>query len=200
MIAYLEGRLVQKSPARVVLDVGGVGYEIFLPLGSYDRLPPEGAVCRLLIYEQIREDAHLLFGFVTEAERNLFVLLLGISGVGPKIALSVLSGLPVRAFKAAVVEGDVRRLTSIPGIGRKGAERMIVELRDKLTSAEALDAVAGTDEETVSDKLLRDAMLALVALGYKQNEALNMARKVMPKDRKTVVSVEDLVRKALTSA
>ena len=134
MITFLEGTLVEKQPTRIVLAVHGVGYEVFIPLSSYDRLPEENAPCRILTHDHLREDAHLLYGFVTEAERGLFGMLLGISGIGPKTALSALSGLSVRDLKTAVVEGDVKRLSSISGIGKKTAERIVVELRHSLSA------------------------------------------------------------------
>jgi Holliday junction DNA helicase RuvA len=196
MITFLEGVLVEKKPTRVVLNVHGVGYEVFLPLSSFDRLPAEQQPCRLLIYDCIREDDHRLYGFASAAERKLFELLLGISGIGPKTALSALSGLSVRELKAAVVAGDVKRLSSISGIGKKTAERMVVELRDKLTAGEALEAVAGAAEPTARDLRTRDALLALISLGYKQADAQQRLHSVLPR-LKPAATVEEVVRAAL---
>lgn len=193
MIAYIQGRIEKKAPTSVVLDVGGIGYELFIPLSSYERLPAPDATCRLLTYEHLREDAHVLYGFFTAAERDLFSRLLAVSGIGPKIALSALSGLSVREFKAAVIQGDAKRLSSLPGIGRKMAERMIVELRDKIDEAEALETLSGAEEQ--EDTRIRDAMLALVALGYKQADARRMIARVPLDDQ---AAVEDVVRRALT--
>ena len=170
MITYLEGRVEEKQPTRVVLDVAGIGYEINIPLSSYDRLPSVGSSCRILIHDHVREDEHRLFGFSNDAERSMFRLLLGISGIGPKIALSALSGLSARELTAAVVEGDVKRLSSVSGIGKRMAERIVVELRDKISQGDALEALSGSDEEA-QDVRLRDAVLALVSLGYKQEQA-----------------------------
>lgn len=195
MIAYLQGQLVEKHPARVVLDVGGVGYEALIPLSSFDRLPAEGASCRLLIHEHIREDAHLLFGFVSEAERRLFALLLSVTGIGPKLALSALSSLSVREIHRSLLDGDVKRLSSISGVGKKVAERLIVELKNKLEPEEVL--LAGGESPTPADARLRDAALALVALGYKQADAQRMLSRVASKIEDGMAE-EDVVRLALT--
>ena len=197
MITFLEGVVVEKQPTSVVMNVGGVGYEVFIPISSYDRLPPLNSPCRILTYHHVREDAHLLYGFATEAERRLFLLLLGISGIGPKLALRALSGLSTRELKAAIVERDVARLSSISGIGRKTAERIIVELRDKIDAGEALDAVSGRDEPSAADMKVRDAVLALIALGYKQEDAKKMVLAVIKAGAGAELTTEDLVKKAL---
>ena len=194
MIAFLEGVLVEKAPARAVLNVGGVGYELTIPLSSYDRLPDENQSCRLLVCESIREDAHDLYGFVTAEERRMFQLLVGVSGIGPKTAVSALSGLPVRELKAAVVQGDVKRLSSISGIGKKTAERLVVELKDKIGAGEALEAVAGP--APVGDLRLRDTLTALIALGFKQAEAQILATDAAQRLGRDA-GVEELVRDAL---
>lgn len=195
MIRFLEGVLEEKEPSRVVLRVGGVGYEVFIPLSSYDPLPGVGETCRLRIYDHIREDTHDLFGFVTESERRLFVLLLGVSGIGPRMALNTLGGLAPRDLVAALVNGDVKRLSSVNGIGRKKAERMVVELRDRITEGEALAAAgaAGAGPEEIKRK---DAVLALISLGYKQADALRLLQQTAP-DPIGNLGVEDLVRRAL---
>jgi len=196
VITFLNGVLVEKHPTRVVVDVGGVGYEVFVPLSSYDRLPRKDDPCKILTYDYVREDQHQLFGFVTEAERRMFVLLMGTSGIGPKLALSALSGLTVRELKAAVVEGDVKRLSSIQGVGRKMAERLVVELRDRISAGEALEAVAGAAEPAPQDARARDAVLALLALGYKQDAARKMVRQAMA-GKEPPEDVEAIIRRAL---
>jgi Holliday junction DNA helicase RuvA len=178
MITFLRGELVEKQPTRAVLDVGGVGYEVLIPLSSYDRLPIVGEACKILTVDHVREDSHQLFGFMTQTEREMFALLMGITGIGPKLALSALSGLSVRDLKAAVVEGDVKRISSISGVGKKMAERIVVELRHKLSAGDALEAIAGADGDAEGNAELRDAVLALVALGYKQDDARKMVTKV----------------------
>ena len=196
MITFLEGKLDLKQPARIVMDVSGVGYEVFIPLCSYDRLPPEGDPCRILIYHHITDSSQKLFGFFTDEEREMFTRLLTISGIGPKLAISALSGLPVRELKTALINGDVKRISSISGIGKKTAERIIIELRYKFTKGEQLDAFSGGEGE-LGDSRLRDAALALGALGYKLDDAQKMiksvALKITPK-----TTVEELIRLALT--
>ncbi len=197
MITFLQGKLIEKQPTRVVMDVGGIGYEVLIPLSSFDRLPSVKETCRIFTYYHVREDAHQLFGFMTEDERRMFVLLMSVTGIGPKLALSTLSGLSVRDLKAAIVEGDVKRLSSISGVGRKLAERMVVDLRDKIGKAEALEAVAGAPETAETDTRMRDAILALIALGYKQEPARKMVMAVLRHGGKTEMTVEDIVRKSL---
>lgn len=196
MIIFLSGTLVEKQPARAVVDVNGVGYEVFIPLSSYDRLPTAGNPVHILTHDYVREDARLLYGFMTSAERDMFLLLIGTTGIGPKLALSALSGLTVREIKAAVVEGDVKRLSAISGVGKKMAERLVVELRHKISDADALEAVAGADDDAGEGTLLRDALLALITLGYKQDEARKMVRQVAEK-HPTLTSVEDIVKRAV---
>jgi Holliday junction DNA helicase RuvA len=197
MITFLEGQLEEKQPTRLVMNAGGVGYEVFIPLSSYDRVPEAGRTCRLLIYHHVREDAEILYGFSGEAERALFLLLLDVTGIGPKLALSVLSGLSVREIKAAIAGGDVKRLSSISGIGRKTAERIVVELKDKLGTGGALEALAGPPEEPVTDVRLRDAVLALVSLGYKLADAQERIRRAMTRVP-AEAGVEELVKSALS--
>ncbi len=181
MIVFLEGTLVEKQPARIVLDVGGVGYEVTIPLSSYEKLPDENAKCRVLIHDHIREDSHDLFGFFTDGERRMFTLLLGISGVGPKTAIAALSGLSVRDITAAIAQGDVKRLSSISGIGKKTAERIVVELKDKLSAGESMAALSGSGEAVPEEQGIHDAVLALISLGYKQADAIKMARTAVEK-------------------
>ena len=194
MITFLDGKLEEKQPTRVVMNVGGIGYEVLVPLSSFDRLPPEGDVCRILIYHHITDASQVLFGFCTDEEREMFRMLLGVSGIGPKTAVSALSGLSVRELKTALIESDVKRISSISGIGKKTAERVIVELRDKFSSGDALEALSGADSAP-GDHRLRDAALALISLGYKQADAQKMIKKVSSDSN---LSVEELVRKALT--
>jgi Holliday junction DNA helicase RuvA len=172
-----------------------VGYEVFIPLCTYDRLPPAGERCRVLTHDHVREDARQLFGFMTADERDTFRMLLGISGIGPKIALSALSGLSARELKAAVVEGDVKRLSSISGVGKRTAERMVVELRNRISPGEALEAVAGGDAQSPDNIRLRDTVLALIALGYQQDAARKMAAQALKGGDD--LGVEALIKRAL---
>ncbi len=198
MITFLEGIVEEKQPTHVVMNVGGVGYEVVIPISSYDRLPHPGESCRILTYDHVREDDHQLFGFMTDGERRMFVLLMTVSGIGPKLALTTLSGLTVRELKAAIAQGDVKRLSSVSGIGKKTAERMVVELKDKLGAGEALEAVAGP-AVTEGDVKARDAVMALISLGYKRGEAQDMVARVLGGADGKGLSVEDVVRKCLAS-
>ncbi len=197
MITFIEGVLVEKTPTRVVLNIGGVGYELFVPLSSFDRLGPEQQNCRLLVYDYIREDQHSLFGFVSEAERKLFVLLMSVSGIGPKLALSALSSLTVREITGAIAGGDVKCLGGVTGIGKKIAERIVLELRDKLSAVDNLAALVPAGSDLDGDHRLRDAVLALISLGYKQADAHKMVTTVLA-GGKPDFSVEDVVRQALS--
>ncbi|HET7624301.1 MAG TPA: Holliday junction branch migration protein RuvA, partial [Verrucomicrobiae bacterium] len=141
MITFLHGKLVSALPTQVTVDVNGVGYEALIPLSSFDKLPQPGGDVKLLTQLVIREDAHTLYGFMSAAERDLFRLLIHtVSGIGPKIALNILSGISVAAFRGAVAGGDVKALSQISGVGKKTAERMIVELKDKIGAAGAWEA------------------------------------------------------------
>lgn len=195
MIAFLQGILVEKEPAYVVMDVGGVGYEVFIPLSSYERLPAVNTACRILTYDHVREDAHSLYGFMTAEERRMFLLLINVSGIGPKLAMTALSGLSVRDLKAAVAQADVKRLSAVSGIGKKTAERIVLELKDKLSAGESMEAVTGGAAPTEENLRMRDAILALVSLGYKQADAQDLIRKVA--SATPDASLEELVRKAL---
>ncbi len=177
MITFLNGKLVEKLPTQVTVDVAGVGYEALIPLSSYDKLPEPGQEVRLLTHLSVREDAHVLYGFMSPAERSLFRLLINtVSGIGPKIALNVLSGMSVGAFKGAVANGDVKALSQISGVGRKTAERIVVELRDKIGEAGAWEAASEQRGLSSEDQKVNDAVLALMALGFKQPEAHEAVR------------------------
>ncbi len=199
MITFLHGKIVEKKPTRIVLDVGGIGYEVHIPLSSYDCMPPVEGMCHILTYDCVREDSHQLFGFMTDAERQMFVMLMSVSGIGPRLAMSVLSGITVKEIKMAVVGGDVKRLSSVSGIGKKTAERMVVELKHKIGEADALEAVAGVEDMSPSDLKTRDVILALIALGYKQIDAKKMVVDSLRGNDASDMTVEELVKKALAS-
>ena len=197
MIVFLDGVLEEKEPTRVVVAVGGVGYEAAIPLSSYDRLPGIGQRVRLLVVPVVREDAHLLYGFTSAEERDAFRLLTSVNGIGPKLGLAVLSGLSVRDLKAAVAAGDVKRLGGISGIGKKTAERLVLEMRDKLGKAELTEALAGGVAPGPVNAKLRDILLALVSLGHKQADAQRMVHDVAA-DVAPDVPLEDILRKVLS--
>ncbi|MCX7818140.1 MAG: Holliday junction branch migration protein RuvA [Kiritimatiellae bacterium] len=198
MISSLEGRLAEKHPTRIVVVCGGVGYEVHIPLSSHDRLPPVGTECRILTHHHVWADGQALYGFVTEPEREMFRLLLQVSGIGPKTALSALSALSPRDLVTAIVNGDVKRLTAISGVGRKTAERMVVELRDRISKGEALAAAAASPggAEATAEPRVRDALEALVSLGYKLAEAQAMLA-ALPPDAVANAEAGELVRLAL---
>jgi Holliday junction DNA helicase RuvA len=200
MITFLHGTLVEALPTQVIVDVHGVGYEALIPLSSYDKLPAPGQEIHLLTQLIVREDAHTLYGFCTSAERDLFRLLINtVSGIGPKIALNVLSGMNVTAFRGAVANGDVKALSQISGVGRKTAERIIVELKDKIGAAGAWEAASAQRALSPEDQKLNDAVLALMALGFKQLEAHDTVRKAQA-SLGPQATTEDLVRACLKKA
>jgi len=197
MITFLHGTLVEALPTQVTVDLHGLGYELLIPLSSYDKLPQPGNPVRLLTHLVVREDAHVLYGFMSAAERELFRLLINtVSGIGPKIALNVLSGISVTAFRGAVANGDVKMLSQISGVGRKTAERIVVELKDKIGAAGAWEALSAQRALSAEDQKINDAVLALMALGFKQVEAHDTVRKAQAA-LGVQASVEELVRAGL---
>ncbi|HPY31522.1 MAG TPA: Holliday junction branch migration protein RuvA [Verrucomicrobiota bacterium] len=197
MIAFVHGKLMDALPTQVTVDVQGMGYEILIPLSSFDKLPAVGQEVKLLTHLVVREDAQVLYGFVTAAERDLFRLLINtVSGIGPKIALNALSGMSVTAFRGAVAAGDVKSLSQISGVGRKTAERIVVELRDKVGAASAWEAASAERGLSPADQRINDAVLALLALGYKPTEAHETVRAVAAVLGPEAL-VEDLVRACL---
>jgi holliday junction DNA helicase RuvA len=197
MITFLHGKLAETLPTQITVDVNGVGYELLIPLSSYDKLPQPGQDIKILTHLAVREDAHTLYGFMTGAERDLFRLLINtVSGIGPKIALNVLSGISVTAFRGAVANGDVKALSQISGVGKKTAERMVVELKDRIGAAGAWEAASAQRALTPEDQRVNDAVLALMALGFKQIEAHDAVRAAQNTLGKTA-TLEDLVRACL---
>ena len=196
MITFLDGKLVNALPTQAIVDVGGVGYEIIIPLSSYDKLPTVGQPIRILTHLAIREDAHVLYGFITTAERDLFRLLVNnVSGIGPKLALAVLSGMSVTNFKAAVVNSDVVAISKISGLGKKTAERIVLELKDKVGVAAAWEAASATHAPTPEQEQANEAVLALIALGYKQVDAHKAVQDLQQKGQGK--SAEELVKLTL---
>jgi holliday junction DNA helicase RuvA len=196
MIHHLSGTLAEALPTQIVVDVGGVGYHVLIPLSSYDKLPPVGTQLKILTHLAVREDAHVLYGFMGAAERDLFRLLVGhVSGIGPKTALDVLSGTTVSSFKACVVAGDIAALSKIKGIGKKTAERIVVELKDKVGIAAAWEAASAAHAPTPEEARITDAVLALIALGYKQVDAHKAVKAAAAKQ--PAASTEELVTAGL---
>lgn len=199
MIAYLQGKLAEAQPTSVVVDCGGVGYAVSIPLSSYDKLPAKGGEVKLLTYHHVvsHEGTQLLFGFVTPAEREMFLLLISISGIGPRLAINILSSTSIGALKAAIAGSDTKTLSSLRGIGKKTAERLVMELKDKL--GEEVSFHAKGQAPTAAELKLTDAVLALVSLGYKQVDAHKAVVAAAEKVGHTA-TVEALVRAALGSA
>lgn len=197
MIVFLEGILDRKEPHRAVMNVNGVGYEAAIALSTFDRLPAEGSRFRLVTLHVVREDAHLLYGFADEEERNAFLLVTAVNGIGPKLGLALLSGMPVRELKAAIVNGDIKRLSSVSGIGKKSAERIVLELRDKIGKGDAMEAIAGEAPSGPVNAKLRDALAALVSLGHKQADAQQLIRAAMPNITEDM-DVGDILRRILS--
>ncbi len=197
MITFLRGKLVEALPTQAVVEVHGVGYEALIPLSSFDKLPAPGGDVQLLTHLAIREDAHVLYGFMTAAERDLFRLLIhSVSGIGPKTALNILSGMNPVALRGAVANGDVKALSQISGVGKKTAERIVIELRDKIGAAGAWEASSANRTLSDADQKVNDAVLALMALGFKQPEAhdaIRASQAVLGPQ----ASIEDLVRASL---
>ncbi|MFO1436164.1 MAG: Holliday junction branch migration protein RuvA [Gammaproteobacteria bacterium] len=196
MIGRLRGMLLEKRPPTLLIDVQGVGYEVEAPMTTFYKLPDINHEVTLHTHFVVREDAQLLFGFATEGERRLFRDLLKVNGVGPKVALAILSGIEADQFAACVQEGDIARLTRLPGIGKKTAERLIVEMRDRLSEwqndASAGIKATGRIAASAADPVA-DAVSALIALGYKPNEASRYVHAVS----KDAMSSEEIIREAL---
>ncbi|WP_255988024.1 Holliday junction branch migration protein RuvA [Chitinolyticbacter albus] len=196
MIGHLAGKLLEKQPPQIVLDVHGVGYELDVPMSTFYVLPALGADAQLYTHMVVREDAQLLYGFATRAERDLFRHLIKITGIGAKIALAILSGLSSDELALAIASEDVARLSKVPGIGKKTAERLVLELKGKLGSLPTSAAVAAKVSGPLfaADDATSDVQHALLALGYNEREAA-AAIKALPVD----VSVNDGIRLALKS-
>lgn len=196
MIGHLRGKIAAKHPPLLLIDVGGVGYELEAPMSTFYGLPAVGAEVTLLTHLVVREDAHILFGFGTDRERSLFRELIKVSGVGPRIALGILSGASVDDFHRSVDTQDVAALTRIPGIGRKTAERLIVEMRDRLKALGGASFAPSTGGTRAAASPQSEAFSALVALGYKPAEVTRLLQSLDP----SVVTTEEMIRHALKAA
>jgi Holliday junction DNA helicase RuvA len=192
MIARLRGRLLEKAPEQIVVDAGGVGYQLFVSLNSFYRLPNPGVEVDLYVHTHVREDALQLFGFLEAAERALFLLLLQVATIGPKVAIGVLSGMDTEDLENAIAEGDTRRLVAVPGIGKKKADLMVLQLREKVRTLQQSRAASPTAPRPGGDAA--EAVSALVNLGYKQHEA---ERAVARAEETGSRALADLIREAL---
>jgi Holliday junction DNA helicase RuvA len=195
MIALLTGRLAFKAPTHLALDVQGVGYEVFIPLSTYYNLPNLNDIISLSIHTHVREDAIQLFGFSTQQEKEAFVLLMTVSGIGPKSALGILSALPVSDLVSAIQSADVEKLETVPGIGKKSAGRLVLELKDKLIKLHP--GVPTPDRVTTGqDEIFDDALSALTNLGYRGSDAKEALKQVR-KSRSESLSLQELIRETL---
>jgi holliday junction DNA helicase RuvA len=192
MIAYVQGRLTAKTPTAIVVETGGIGLQLTIPLSTYEALGEVGREVRVLSYLHVREDALQLFGFSTENERRLFLLLLSVTGIGPKVAQGILSGISVDGFESAVRRQDVPALVKVPGVGKKTAERLVLELRDKIG-----EIGTGGSETVLSGRsgILEEAVLALVSLGYKRAQAQEAVQAVIQGE--AAPALETVLRRAL---
>lgn len=194
MIGRIRGKILEKSPPLIVIDIHGLGYEVFAPMTTFYHLPDIGAEVNLLTHQVVREDAHILYGFISAAERELFRILIKVSGIGPKLAITILSGIEPEQFIACVQQEDADRLTIIPGIGKKTAERLIIETRDAINKLEITEHPGiSLNNESSANRNFIDAISALTALGYKPHEAKRAINAVHAPEH----SSETLIRLAL---
>jgi len=193
MIAYVKGKLVEKTPTYAVVEAGGIGFRLWMPLSSYDKIGEVGQDVRLHSWLHVRDDAMDLFGFATEPEREMFLMLISVSGIGPRTAQGILSGVSVAEMKRAIREHDMQTLTSAPGIGKKTAERIVVELREKV--GEAFQTGRDAAPASVMSGVGEEAVLALMTLGYKRSNAENIIRQQLLKNPSP--GLESLVKEAL---
>ena len=195
MIAYIRGMLVEKEPTRAVIEAGGVGYELLIPLSTYEKLPRTGSEARLLAYHCVREDDEILFGFATDDEKAMFAKLTSVSGVGSKIALAILSGSSIAELSLSIAGGDFKRISAIKGVGKKTAEKICVELKDKVSEF----AFSGRDggPGRAAPPVMQDAVAALRALGFNEETSSKMVADVLAKDS-AIENVETIIKLALS--
>jgi len=199
MIGSLRGILVHKSPTEVIVDVQGVGYSVSIPLSTYEKLGKPNTPVTLLTYLHVREDALQLYGFATEEERDVFKLLHSVSGIGPKMAQGILSGISVPDLRNYIAQENLDALTAIPGVGKKLGERMIVELRDKIKKAE-LVSISPAPKSDAQARIRSEALLALTSLGYSRSAAEKALRAAVQETNGKDVTVEELIKTSLRHA
>lgn len=197
MYDYLSGRLVEKTASTAVVDAGGVGYLLHIPISTFAALPELGNSVKIFTVFVVREDMQALYGFYTEEERQFFKLLVSVSGIGPKTGLTVISGIAIPDLRRAIIDGNLAVLTNAPGIGRKTAERMVVELREKVVLDEKRNSVSPLEKIQGQDLVIEDSMQALVELGYKKQNAQEAIRKAVKTLETGKYTVPDLIRASL---
>lgn len=194
MIGYLTGKIITKKPTKILLDVSGVGYSVNISITTFEKLPSLNESVSLFIYTSVKEDSIDLYGFSNSAEKEMFELLISVSGIGPRLAQSLLSGIQVDELKYAIDEGNVSRITAVPGIGRKTAERLLVELRDKM---DKLSEKVEPSEAGAPSSIRSDAIAALVNLGYNLKIAEKAVRGIM--NTKPTSTIEDVIKESLAN-
>ena len=197
MYHYLIGKIAEKTPTAAILEVNGIGYEVRVSLSTFSSLPNLGETVKLFTHFVVREDAQLLYGFATEEEREAFRLLISVSGIGPKLAITLLSGITLPELKQAIQEKNIPVLTAISGIGQKTAERVIIELKDKIGKAEIPAGKELIHDASVSDQMVEDSVSALVSLGYTKQKAKDAVQKTLKAMLGKKPSVEEIIRTAL---
>lgn len=196
MIVHINGILDVKTPGCIVVEAAGVGYQMAIPLSTYDKLPATGEKLKILTYHAVREDDELLFGFATAGELDMFKHLLAVNGVGPRLALAVLSGMGVCDLQSAIANGEAKRISAIKGIGKKTAERICVELKDRVSLFDAI-ANGGAGATGGTSEMVRDALLALVALGFAEDAARKQIDAVLASSP-AIADTQTLIRRALS--
>jgi Holliday junction DNA helicase, RuvA subunit len=198
MFSHLKGILHRKSPTEIVVDVNGIGYAVSIPLSTFEKLGEAGSTVTILTYMHVREDILQLYGFASEAEREIFRLLISVSGIGPKIAQGILSGIQPNELQNLIAQGNVSSLTAIPGVGRKTAERLIVELRDKIAKLDSVPSHAGSTDAGASVRA--EALMALISLGYNRATAEKAIRTSLQELNGKETTIQELLKHALKSA
>lgn len=197
MIALINGKIAYKGISSIVVDVSGVGYRIFIPLSTFYELPEAGGQVTLHIHTHVKQDAINLFGFYTVQERDLFQLMISVSGIGPKIAMNIISGIAANDLLQAISRGDLGKLVSVPGVGRKMAERLILELKEKVIKKMMLEQIPAADDQHQASAMIKeDVLSALVNLGYKNNTAKDALDKVMQVSKEDL-TLDQLLKKTL---
>ncbi|MEI7907206.1 MAG: Holliday junction branch migration protein RuvA [Bacteroidota bacterium] len=195
MISYLKGILTKKSPTEIVIDIAGLGYSVNISLSTYEQLPEIDTEVQILTHHHIREDAQLLYGFATETEREMFRLLIGVSGIGPKMAQTILSGIRTDELVRTIAVGAISTLTAIPGVGKKTAERMVLELKDKVAKMEGSEKII--DLPNTGASIRSEALTALISLGFSREKAEQSLRGVLNDTNGKTISIEELIKRAL---
>lgn len=200
MIAHIKGIVAEKNPMRIVIDINGIGYELLVPISSYDKIGAIGDTTKLFTYQHVREDVLQLFGFSTQEEREMFLLLISISGIGPKSALGIISSIAVKELKHAIAHENLTLLTAVPGIGKKTAQRIVVELKDKVTKMGITVDPSSKFASSESSQTADEAMMALISLGYHKSISEKAIVRALQENPDNPMSLQELIKAALRYA